>query len=85
MVERGLLDDSMAIVGSGFVWDSWVEDRRSRYLLVGSITNAEWITDGMTKSDGDAGERVWGHRKLVVVSRIGKARMEQVLVKVEVF
>ena len=41
MVMRDLLDDDTAVVGAGLVRDSWVEDRRSRYVVVKSIPEAE--------------------------------------------
>ena len=84
MVMKGLLDDVMAVVGSGLVRDSWVEERRSWYVVVKSIPEAEWVKDGLTKPKGGAGEGGWGRKGPVVVGRIGKPGAERVSVKVEV-
>ena len=84
MVMKDLLDDVTAVVGSGLVHDSWVDDRRSRYVVVKSIPEAEWVKDGLSKLKGGAGEGGWGRRAPVVVGRIGKPGAERVSVKVEV-
>ena len=84
MVMKDLLDDVTAVVGSGLVQDSWVEDRRSRYVVVKSIPEAELVKDWLSKLKGGAGEGGWGHRAPVVVGRIRKPWAERVSVKVEV-
>lgn len=41
------------------------------------------MVDRVTKAKGGAGGRVWGCRKLVIISQVGKGEVEQVSVKVE--
>ena len=84
MVIKDLLDDVMAVVGTGLVRDSWVEDCRSWYVVVKSIPEAEWVKNRLTKLKGGAGVGGWGCRAPVVVGRIGKPEAERVSVKVEV-
>ena len=81
---KDLLDNVTAVVGTGLVRDSWVEDHRSRYVVAKSIPEAEWVKDDLTKLKGGAGEGGWGRRAPVVVGRIGKPGAERVSVEVEV-
>ena len=62
-----------AVVGAGLVRDSWVEGKKSRYVVVQGIPEAEWVKDRMSKLKGGAGGAVWGRRAPVVTSRAGKA------------
>ena len=73
-----------AVVGAGLVRDSWVEGRKSRYVVVSGIPEAEWLKDGMSKLKGGTGEVMWGRRVPVVTLRTGKAGAARVSVKVEV-
>ena len=83
-VRKELADDVAAVVVAGLVRDSLVEDRKSRYVLVKEILEAEWVIDGVSKLKGGAGGAVWGRRAPVVTSRVGKAGAVRVSVKVEV-
>ena len=83
-VRKELADDVAAVVGAGLGRDSWVEDRKSRYVLVKGIPEAEWVMDGVSKLKGGAGEAVWGRRAPVVTTRVGKADAARVSAKVEV-
>ena len=84
VVRKELEGDVTAVVGAGLVWESWVEVRKSRYVVVKGIPKAEWVKDGMSKLKGGSGEVVWGRRAPVVTSRTGKAGAARVSVKVEV-
>ena len=84
MVRKELESDVTAVVGAGLVRESWVEVRKSRYVVVKGIPEAEWVKDGMSKLKGGSGEVVWGRRAPVVTSRTGKAGAARVSVKVEV-
>lgn len=57
MVMKDLLDDVMAVVGAGLVRASWVEDHRSRYVMVKSIPEVEWVKDGLTILKGVLGRQ----------------------------
>ena len=83
-VRKELADDVAAVVGAGLVRDSWVEGRKSRYVVVRGIPEAEWVKDGMSKLKGGAGGAVWGRRAPVVTRRAGKAGTARISVKVEV-
>ena len=83
-VRKELDRDIAAVVGAGLVRESWVEERKSRYVVVKGIPEAEWVKDGMSKLKGGTGEVVWGRRIPVVTSRTGKAGAARVSVKVEV-
>ena len=83
-VRKELERDVTAVVGAGLVRESWVEERKSRYVVVKGIPEAEWVRDGRSKLKGGTGEVVWGRRAPVVVSRAGKAGAAHVSVKVEV-
>ena len=61
-----MADDVTAVVGAGLVKDSWVEGRKSRYVVVSGIPEAEWMKDGMSKLKGGTGEVMWGRRAPVV-------------------
>ena len=84
VVRKEVADDVTAVVRAGLVRDSWVEGRRSRYVVVGGIPEAEWLKDGMSKLKGGTGEVVWGRRAPVVTLRTGKAGAARVSVKMEV-
>ena len=79
-----MMGDVTAVVGAGLVKDSWVEGRKSRYVVVSGIPEAEWMKDGISKLKGGTSEAVWGRRAPVVTSRTGKAGAARVSVKVEV-
>lgn len=83
-VRTALVDNVSAVVGGGLLKDSWVENRLSKYVVVKSILEAEWLKDGPGKLKGGRGEQVWGRRNRVVVSRVGKKGSERVSVKLEV-
>ena len=83
-VRKELETDVTAVVGAGLVRESWVERRKSRYVMVKEIPEAEWVKDGMSKLKGGTGGVVWGRRAPVVTSRTGKAGATRVSVKVEV-
>ena len=83
-VRKELADDVAAVVGAGLIRDSWVEERKSRYVVVKWITEAEWVLDGFSKLKGGASGAVWRRRAPVVTSRVGKAGAARVSVKVEV-
>ena len=51
-VRKEMLDDVVAVVGAGLVRDSSVEDRKSRYVVVKGIPEAEWIKNGMSNLKG---------------------------------
>ena len=61
-----------------------MEDHLSKYVVMKGIPEAEWLKDGLSKLKGGGGERVWGRRHPLVVSRVGKKGTEQVSVKLEV-
>ena len=61
-----------------------MEDRLSKYVVVKSVPEAEWLNNGASNLMGGEGERVWGRRLPVVVGRVGKKRAERVSVKLEV-
>ena len=84
IIMKDLLNHVTAVVGTGLVRDSWVEDRRSRYVVVKSIPEAEWVNDELTKLKGGGGEGGWGRRAPMIVGQIGKPRAQRVSVKVEV-
>ena len=54
-IRKEILYDVAAVVGAGLVRDSWVEERKSRYVVVKGIPEAEWIKDGMSKLKGGSG------------------------------
>ena len=83
-VRKELADDGAAVVGAGLIRDSWVEERKSRYVVLKGIPEAEWVLGGIFNLKGGAGGAVWGTRALVVTSRVGKAGAARVSVKVEV-
>ena len=83
-VRREILDDVAAVVGAGLVRDSWVEGRKSRYVVVKGNPEAEWVKDGLSKLKGGSGGSLWGRRAPVVIGRVGKAGAARVSVKVEV-
>ena len=51
-VRKEMLNDVVAVVGAGLVRDSSVEDRKSRYVVVKGIPEAEWIKNGMSNLKG---------------------------------
>ena len=83
-VRKELESDVAAVVGAGLIKKSWVEGRKSRYVVVKGIPEAEWVKGGMSRLKGGTGEVVWGRRAPVVTSRTGKAGAARVSVKVEV-
>ena len=83
-VRKELVDDVTAVVGAGLVKDSWVEERKSRYVVVKGVPEAEWMKDGMSKLKGGGVGSMCGRRAPVVTSRVGKAGAARVSVKVEV-
>ena len=83
-VRKDLVDDVTAVVGAGLVRDSWVEERKSRYVVVKGVPEAEWMKAGMSKLKGGVVGPMWGRRAPVVTSHVGKAGVARVSVKVEV-
>ena len=83
-VRKELESDVTAVVGAGLIRESWVEERKSRYVVVKGIPEAEWVKGGMSRLKGGTGEVVWGRRAPVFTSRTGKAGAARVSVKVEV-
>ena len=81
---KELADDVTAVVGAGLIKDSWVEERRSRYVVVKGVPEAEWMKDGVSKLKGGAVGPLWGRRAPVVTSRVGRAGAARVSVKMEV-
>ena len=51
-IRTALVDDISAVVGGGLLEHSWVEDRLSKYVVVESIPEAEWLRDGASKLKG---------------------------------
>ena len=83
-VRAALVDDVSVVFVGGLLKDSWVEDRLSKYVVVNNVPEAEWLKDVDSKLKGGGGERVWGRRLPVIVSRVGKKGAEPVSVKLEV-
>ena len=83
-IRKEILDDVAAVVGAGLVRDSWVEERKLRYVVVKGILEAEWMKDGMSKLKGDSGGALWVRRAPVVTGRVGKAGAACVSLKMEV-
>ena len=69
-IRTALVNDVSAIVGGGLLEDSWVEDRLSKYMVVESIPEAEWLRDGASKLKGGeaSGYGVGGFRSWSVGS-----------------
>lgn len=84
MVQRELLEDVMAVVGTELVQNRWVEEYRLRYVVVRSITEPEWLKDGLTMLKGGAVGSGLGNKALVVVRRVGNTGAGRVPVKVEI-
>lgn len=83
VVVKDLLDDVAVVVGAGLVRGSWVEFRRSRYVVVKGIPEVEWLKDGLSKLKGGDGGSVWCRRAPVVIRRVDKAGDVRVAEKVE--
>ena len=50
-----LANDFEAVVGTSLVRDSWVENRRSWYVVEKGITEMERLKDGLTNLKGSDG------------------------------
>ena len=83
-VGKDTVDDVSAGVGGGLLKDSWVEDRLSKYVVEKNVPKAEWLKDRASKLKGGGGEREWGWRLPVVVSRVGRKGAERLSVNLEV-
>ena len=83
-IRTALVYDVLAVVEGGLLKDSWVEDSLSKYVVVKNVLEAEWWKYGASKLKGGGGDRVWGPRLPVVVSRVRKKGAERSSVKVEV-
>lgn len=84
VVMNDLLNDVTVVVGTGSVRDSCKENRRSRYVVLKGIPEAEWLIHGLTKLKGGNGASGWGRRDPVVVGRVSRAGAVKVSVTVEV-
>ena len=81
---KEMLDDVVAVVRAGLVRDAWVEERKSRYVVVKGIPESEWMKDGLSKLKGGSGGALRGRRAPVVTGRVRKAGAARVSVKIEV-